>query len=393
MCRIRDAYAEASGDDATPTGATTNASEVVSTRTGANALIKQNLEACQSSTTSAGAARTASEIESCSQTMTTSAFGLMESSNRMNSVIRDSRRKIASEQMQVCMQQTGENATLCATKAKALMQNFSSSSISDTDVEDSLLLARAKLYSNAQGSDVGGIGCSDANACIELAVSQSADYGGNPNASRIELGFNALREAAEIWCSCEDSFGSNASECEVQAKAQYVELGGNPADWDATEQAQARDVATGVFAVNPSIIFRMNSTDLIFRLEAGCSTLDTTAAHTAFLAFVTSINSNLVGYNVSAPWENNATCQMTYQVDHNNADMTMDALTSTLQAYTMTATSTTRRSTITASTSTSQTASLCTEVCTIAPTNVSYHYTRSLMYPKLDMAGGRQRQL
>jgi len=197
------------------------------------------------------------------------------------------------------------------------------------------------------------------------------------------LGLNALREAAETWCSCEDVFGSNSSECEVQAKAQYEVLGGNPAEWDATEQAQARDIANGLFTGDTTKVFRMNSTDLIFRLGARCSTLDLTAAHNAFLAFVTSVNSNLVGYNISAPWESNAICQMKYRVELKSVDMTIDALTSTLQAHTMTVTSTTRRSTITASTSTSQTTSLCTVMCTIAtsaPTNVDTTLTTFVVY-------------
>jgi len=370
-CDFRGAYVEASGDSTILNGTAANTSNVMSARAGAKALIKQNLAACQSSTTSAGAVRNASEIESCSQTMGTSAFGLMERSDRMNSTIRDSRREIVSDRMYACMQQTGETTASCTAKAKSLMQNFSSSSTSDTDVEDSLMMARAKMYTSAQGSAAfGGIGCADPSTCIEQAANSSASYGGNPNASRIELGFNALREAAETWCSCEDVLGSNASECEVQAKAQYEALGGNPAEWDATERAQARDVADGLYTGNTTEIFRTNSTDLIFRLAAGCSTLDTTAAHNDFLAFVTSVNPALVGYNISAPWEGNATCQMKYRVELSSADMTVDTLTSTLQTYTMTATSTTRRSTITASTSSSQTTSLCTSSCTIASTSV-----------------------
>jgi len=108
------------------------------------------------------------------------------------------------------------------------------------------------------------------------------------------------------------------------------------------------------------------------------------------LVYVASVDSELSAYLLADPWEDTTTsCQMKYRVELGSSTMTLAALTSTLQDYSLTVSSTTRRSDVTASTSTSDTAIMCADVCSInsptsAPTSapqgdrityIQYHIT------------------
>merc|ERR1719253_2199487 len=248
------------------------------------------------------------------------------------------------------------------------MQTYSTDTLTAANLTDALLVALSGVHTNVYGA-IGGVGCSSADmaTCSSSAASSATLYGSSSNGSAVDLGFNALRKTADTWCSCEDT-SSSATECEAQAKAQYVKLGGNPAEWETTQRDQTRDLATGYCNGNMTTIFRMDSTDLVFTLALDtteCSALDTTAVNTAFLAYIATVDSTLNGYAVSDPWNaTSTTCKMKYRVELGSSTMTVDALTATLQDYTLSVS--TRRSTTTASTSTSQTTSECTDACTIA---------------------------
>jgi hypothetical protein len=360
-------------DSAASTDSSTLSSDVKATsarsngRDAARNLIKQNLKSCSQSTNSAGSSRSVAEIISCSQGIESSTYNMLENSTRTDKSQRDAIREIAAERMKSCMSLSSASSTDCKTKALAVMQTYSTDTLTAADLTDALLVALSRVYTNVYGA-IGGVGCSfaDKAICFSDAANLATVYGSSSDRSAIDLGFNALRKTADTWCSCEDT-SSNATECEVQAKAQYVQLGGNPAEWETTQRDQARDLATGYCNGNLTTIFRMNSTDLVFTLAAACSTLDTTAVNTAFLAYVATIDSALNGYAVSDPWEETSTtCKMKYRVELGSSTMTIDALTATLQEHTLSVGSATRRSTTTASTSTSQTTSECTDTCTIA---------------------------
>lgn len=339
-------------------------------------LLKQTINSCYQSTDSSGGTRSATEIATCSKVSENSTLvNLLEKSTRLNIVLRDAVRELVAERMYACMRQDDTTTSACETQALTLMQAFSTETLTTSNLTDTLYMSQTAIYSAVYGS-IGGVGCdsTDKPTCISEAAALATSYSGSSNTSyAIDTTFNALAQASQTWCSCEDVQGAGTSDCEVQAKAQYVQLGGNPAEWDSTVSAQARDVATALNSGNETTIYRPQSTDIQFGLTAVCSDLDTAAANTAFLAYIASVDAALTGYSLADPWEDTTTsCQMKYRVELGASTMTLAALTSTIQAYLLTVSSTSRRSDTTASTSTSDTVILCSSVCSLptsAPTS------------------------
>ena len=283
-CDFQGTYDAAAGTDSSSLSSDVKATSARSNgRDAARNLIKQNLKSCSQSTNSAGGTRSAAEIVSCSQGIENSTFSMLEDSTRTDKSLRDAIRELAAERMKSCMSLSSASSTDCETKALAVMQTYSADTLTAADLTDALLVSLSGVYTNVYGA-IGGVGCSTADTatCSSSAASSATLYGSSSNGSAIDLGFNALRKTADTWCSCEDT-SSNATECEVQAKAQYVKLGGNPAEWETTQRDQTRDLATGYCNGNMTTIFRMDSTDLVFTLAAACSTLDTTAVEHCLL--------------------------------------------------------------------------------------------------------------
>lgn len=363
-------------------------------------LLKQTINSCYQSTDSSGGTRSATEIAACSKVSENSTLvNLLENSTRLDTILRDAVRELAAERMYACMRQDGATTSACETQALTLMQAFSTETLTTSDLTDALFMSLTAIYSSVYGT-VGGVGCdsTDKSTCTSTAAALATSYGGSSNSYAIDISFNALAQAGQTWCSCEDVQGAGASDCEVQAKAQYVQLGGNSAEWDSTVSAQARDVATALNSGTATTIYRPQATDIQFGLTTVCSDLDTTAADTTFLAYIASVDTALTGYSLADPWEDTTTsCQMKYRVELGSSTMTLAALTSTLQAYSLTVSSSSRRSDTTASTSTSDTAILCAAVCsitsptsaptsapTIAPTSASARIT----YIEYHITGG-----
>merc|ERR1711998_790101 len=96
----------------------------------------------------------------------------------------------------------------------------------------------------------------------------------------VDLSFNALREAAQSWCSCEDA-GLDAATCESQASDVYSEAGGNPSEWTATEQAQASDVKDGLCSGAMTSLVYSEAVDMVFEFSSVCSAYDTSAVYTS----------------------------------------------------------------------------------------------------------------
>jgi len=379
-CDFKDSYNSASGDSSNLTSlATARATaNIANARAGAKELIKQNLAACKSSTNTAGQTRNATEIAACSQSVSTSAFGLMEKPSRMNQVIRAATRELAADRMQSCMQQVNQTSSSCIAKAKARMQEYSTSVVSDKDVMDSLLVERISYYSQVFGSQE-GIGCasSDLSICLSQAASKSSDFGGSPKAMRIELAFNAVRKAAATWASCEDSQSVGAADCEVQAKYEFEQLGGNPAEWTSTERDHARDIATGSYIGSLTEIIRKDYTVLVFTVASACSSIATVTFSADVETQVKNIDSGLVMSAVAEPWDVSASeCQMKYRISLGSSSLTTVNVATSAESISVTAQLARRsifpgsdRRTISSTTNAAQAVIECLNSCTIAPTN------------------------
>jgi len=392
-CDFQSKFDSASNTDSSTLSTTVQATASNSKgRTAAVALLKQTINSCYQSTDSSGGTRSAADIAACSKVSENSTLvNLLENSTRLDTVYLNAVRELTAERMFACMSLTGATISACETQALTLMQAFVTETLTSVDLNEALFFSQTAIWSQVYGT-IGGVGCdsTDKSTCTSDATALATSYGGSSNSYSISIAFNAVVKAAETWCSCEDVHGAGASDCEVQAKAQYVQLGGNPGEWDSTTGAQARDVATAFYSGSVTTLYRPNSTDIQFGLAEVCSDLDTTAADTTFLAYVASVDSELSAYLLADPWEDTTTsCQMKYRVELGSSTMTLAALTSTLQDYSLTVSSTTRRSDTTASTSTSDTAILCADVCSInsptsAPTSapqgdrityIQYHIT------------------
>ena len=165
---------------------------------------------------------------------------------------------------------------------------------------------------------------------------------------RIVMGFNVLREAAETWASCAISSRSfGAVDCQVQARAQYEGMGGNPAEWDSFDRTYAQDVAKGIYDAANShydafarrrapgtrsrehvlLAAREETIDVVFRVEAACSAINTDTFNTDVVQAVAEIDSGLIVNSVSAPWAA-ATfeCQMKYRIKKGTSTMTVAEL-------------------------------------------------------------------
>ena len=366
-CDLQAAYDSAAGTNSSTLLATSLGSAIAHEhkRSAARYLLKQNLKSCYESTSSTGEARSTAQIQACAKEMENGTFALLEDPSRIDKGIRDTIRELAAERMFACTQ-LGGNTAPCAAKAQGLMQAYSTDTISSASITDSLLIQRASLYTNALGT-TGRVGCSseDKSECKALAASSAKSYGGSPNASTIEIGFNALRAAAETWCSCEDVLGNGTAECEEQAKAQYSDLGGNPAEWDNDQKDSARDLANGVRAGAITTVLWSNSVDTTYEFAKPCSDLDTAAASNIVAAKVAEVDTALTASAISSPWsETSSTCVFKYRVYLSASTLTIDELTTALTAVTLTLT-TSRRSSASANTNAGQTVSECSTVCEV----------------------------
>ena len=369
VCDFQSSFDSAAGTNSTSLSATEyNTTQRKNTRAAAKHLIKLNLKSCYGSTNSQGATRSQAEIATCAQGLDLSTFELLEGIDRMEMIIRDAIQEIASERMVACMQSLA-NATSCQIGAKVLMQAYYDGIVDDPSLVDAFLLGRAAKYTSAKGTTEACSGASDSTACVAGVAAEATSNGGTSEGARIDEFFNALKEAALIWTSCDDTAGAGTDDCEMLAKTQFITMGGNLEEWQSSERDQARDIADGLSNGNLTAIFRSASADLVLSFPDACSNLDTVAANTDIISIVAGLDDNLEVYQVSDFWEETAlTCVIKYRVELGSSSYTIDSLLTELKAIVLTATNIdTRRSvTTTASTSTAQTVSECTSTCTLA---------------------------
>ena len=72
----------------------------------------------------------------------------VQSSDRVELVLRDVKRSMAGQRMKACMAAAGMNAaSSCMAKAKILMNSISTTPVSDEQMHDSFLVTRSERFS------------------------------------------------------------------------------------------------------------------------------------------------------------------------------------------------------------------------------------------------------
>eukprot|EP00656_Telonema_subtile_P055494 TRINITY_DN8611_c0_g1_i1.p1 TRINITY_DN8611_c0_g1~~TRINITY_DN8611_c0_g1_i1.p1 ORF type:complete len:394 (+),score=98.67 TRINITY_DN8611_c0_g1_i1:739-1920(+) len=185
-------------------------------------------------------------------------------------------RQLAAERMEACMSISGSTTASCKGSAKTLMQQYSSATVTDQDIEDALLLYRSDLYDLVYNPLL--TACNQTNftkhkTCIDTANNRSISTGGSVTQSDVETSLNALRKSASLWCSCRDS-GTDESTCKQLAKTLYSDLAGSGDDWEQTTFNHAEALATAYCAGELTKIERTGVVEFVAVFPVDCTKLD-----------------------------------------------------------------------------------------------------------------------
>jgi len=379
-CDFAAIFAEGSGLEADSAGRrgsdTQTVATTVSLKKAAKAMLKRNLQACAYSN-----AGDPAKTVVCAKEMGQEAFDSLDSNaqSRIEAIARDVLRRLGANRIKACMSDSSMTKTSCLTKVKTLVQSFSATEITDTDIEDGLLAERASQYSMVFGQ-TGGVGCvGDTDTCLDSASDAVSSMGGEPTAKWNEIQFNARRSAANLWCSCRDS-GVDETACEPLAQTLFEQQGGT--DWVASQRDYTEDLATGYCAGVETTVLREDSYEMIFVFTAACSEIDSSTVLEDVTAAATAVNADYTVTQVADPADFSSRCLLKYSVAMTGGYDA--AAAASLAQTTITATLTSgRRTTSTAETSSAQTASECNS-CTAptpAPTEATVIHAYTISTP------------
>jgi len=104
-------------------------------------LIKKNMAACKTSTKSDGSSRTNAEVNSCATALNQNVLTTLEPLARIQLIVRDVNRELASSRMKACMQLSGANATSCLSDAQTLMAGYDTENITSIPAWGYFLIA------------------------------------------------------------------------------------------------------------------------------------------------------------------------------------------------------------------------------------------------------------
>lgn len=355
-------FAEGSGLEADSADRRGSDTQTVATtdslKKAAKAMLKRNLQACAYSNDNAAS------IVACGKSMGQEAFNTLDSNaqSRIEAIARDVLRRLGANRMKACMSDSSMTKTSCMTNVKTLMQNFSATEITDTEVEDAMLTERAAQYSLVFG-ETGGVGCvGDTDTCLDSASGATTSMGGELTTKWNEIHFNARRSAANLWCSCRDNGGFDETACKADAQALFEHQGGT--DWSAS-QSGTEDLASGYCAGVETTVLREDSYEMIFVFRAACNEIDSSTVLEDVTAAATAVNDDYTVTQDGVPADFSSRCLLKYSVAMTGGYDA--AAAASLAQTTVTATLTSGRlTTSTAETSSAQTASECSSC--IAPT-------------------------
>ena len=201
-------------------------------RQGAIESAKEALQACSASGSS--------DVEACVSTDAGSTIGEMDSSSRLNYVLREASQELIAERVVACIA-AGSTETQCTVEAQAYWQGLTIDTITSADVADALSQYRRSLYIVVFDS------CTvqdktTFDSCMVDADASNVASGGRSGERWTDVQWGAFRDAAEAWVSCWDSV-EDTSTCEGEAKAYYANLGGEENEWELKDKKQIRALA------------------------------------------------------------------------------------------------------------------------------------------------------
>lgn len=224
-------------------------------------------------------ARDPGEVQSCATNLSSSTFDALEKVERKDAAVRAMQRTLAAERMTACMALSGSTAASCRAMAKTLQQQISANEVTDSEVEDALLIYRADVTGAVFDPTLAA--CDSHNAtsldsCLSSANDRSVSAGGLLAEQKMLAELNALRKTAERWCTCRDT---NLTEdtCMQQARSLYMELKGEPHKWMTEVEHEAKLLADAYCSGDQTKIVRPGTVDHFTEFHVGCSALDTRA--------------------------------------------------------------------------------------------------------------------
>merc|ERR1711865_828366 len=393
-CDYLAAYAANSGDQTVLTDANKNTAKVSVAYAAGIKLLKENLVACKLSLSSAGAARTVAEIESCSTSLSSGVLTALGVTTARAVLSREeSQRILAGDRMESCVS-ADSTSTTCTTEAMTYMQEFTVATLNSTHVAGALMVQRSEFYSLALGA-VGSVSCADTDSasCLYAISASSSRLGGAAAEQRVDVRFNAIRAAARTLASCNGTSVTTAV-CEEQAFTQFTKTGGTgeQEQWDAEYMTRTRDIAdaymTGATSTDGLNIVYSNNVDVYMTVNSTCASIDATQFTTDMTAAVSAIDAALSTAAIDAAWDSNLAatteCTLNYRITGGSSTMEMAAIVAGAQSLSVTAVSpAARRSMLswsdpgsdrrssTSSATAAQTATLCDNNCALSSSSTS----------------------
>eukprot|EP00658_Telonema_sp_P-2_P040510 TRINITY_DN2896_c0_g2_i1.p1 TRINITY_DN2896_c0_g2~~TRINITY_DN2896_c0_g2_i1.p1 ORF type:complete len:970 (+),score=269.25 TRINITY_DN2896_c0_g2_i1:137-3046(+) len=297
----------------------------------ADQLLKENLLACLNSLDDDGGTRSASDVEECAKAKASTTYTALDKDERKALKTRAMQRKLGYERMAACMSVDGANVSSCQAETKTYQQSVTAGTVSDEDVEDTLLLYRTELYNLVWDPTLTACNVSNKTSydgCMETAANKSELSGGANISQKMEIGLNALRKAADKWCSCNDLDGE-ATECEALAKEAYVSLSGDEEDW---EDAGYKDFASGLADAycqgDLTQIVRTGVIEHVTEFAVSCAELDPrqliAAIETAILDIDRHFTVEFPRSTAEQEQDDQTACSIVAHVEIGNTPFTMD---------------------------------------------------------------------
>jgi len=311
-CDVNAIFSAASGTSME--GKTADQIAIASANNGklaAKKLIKTALQSCEE----AGNADTNS-IRLCAKDMVETAVMTLDPTflEKREAIFQEVIRELSADRMMACMEDPSNTKEVCKAKSKAAMDLYMGE-VTDKDYEDAMAILSADKYTLAFGSGTGGVACAGAE-CLNDAASEATAFGGTGNEKWIAVAFNALRSAANEWCTCETAEAGN---CEDAAKDMYTSAGGIPAQWASKVRDEAKDLSDGYCEQGAlTEVMRRDSQELVFEFPNVCGDLDIAQVKTDLTSSVGVVDAKFTVEESADPFTYDGTCLLSYTVSMPN---------------------------------------------------------------------------
>ena len=234
------------------------------------------------------------------------------------------------------MKTANADKTSCRSQAQSLQQQYEVTTVTDEEMDNTLLYYRSSLYSSVFG--ITSVGCDTTTAttldvCLQSALVSANEADGTSRSQKMEIAFNALRQASEMWCSCWDT-GASAADCEAEATAVYTVSGGQVGRWTDTDFKVAESLATSFCDGGLTTVDRSDTVvQHVSEFPVSCDRLNMKNVIRDIEQLIHNVDQAIVaGFRLASHADHSAKCEVTSNVDITWSILDRETLVSELAA-------------------------------------------------------------